>query len=306
MHRTSVAYRPRGDGTGADPWRSRTGCPCAYLRSLLTVCSNEPQAWWAESAICIVEITELARLSSLPDRCRIPGQGDTHMTSRLSLTLSIVCLMGSVLPAAAQTGPRDEANRDPRLRIDSPRDGAVVTSGETLQVAVSSPNRTRFILGVTVVMTTDSIDDQEAASLPARFAIKIPKSISPGLYGLTAVAGLAGRAGGDGELVGAGIEVDIERREMPRAITAQEPWRQASFEKKGETRQIQLLGDFGNGDVVDVTESSRVTFESSDTAVATVDKTGTITAVGAGHAEVVAWYGPRDKGIKASIPVEAR
>ena len=122
-------------------------------------------------------------------------------------------------PIDAQTPPRGEANRDPRLRIDSPRDGAVVASGETLQVTVSSPARTRFIDGITLVMTTDSIDNQEAASLPAHFAIKIPKSISPGLYGLSAVAGLAGRAGGDGELVGAGIEIDIERREMPRAIT---------------------------------------------------------------------------------------
>ncbi len=96
--------------------------------------------------------------------------------------------------------------------------------------------------------------DEEATSLRARFAITIPKDISPGSYTVSAMAGLAGRAGRDGELVIAVIEVDIERREMPRAITAQEPWRQASFEKKGETTQIQLLGDFGYGDVVDVTE----------------------------------------------------
>jgi hypothetical protein len=212
-------------------------------------------------------------------------------------------------PIDAQTPARDEGNRDPRLRIDSPRDGAVVASGETLQVAVSSPNRTRFVLGITVVMTTDSIDNQEATSLPAHFAIKIPKSIKAGLYSVSAVTGLAGRAGGDGELVLAVIEVDIERREMPRAIW---PSRggpripQVYFGKKGETRDIELLGDFGDGDFVDVTESSRVTFESSDTAVATVDKSGIITAVGAGHAAVVAWYGPRDRGIKASIPVLVR
>ena len=145
------------------------------------------------------------------------------MTSRLSLTLSIVCVMGSTLPVAAQTGPRDEINRDPRLRIDSPRDGAVVASGETLQVTVSSPNRTRFVDGITLVMTTDEIDDQEATSLPAHFAIKIPKDISPGSYNLSAVAGLAGRAGRDGELVVAVIEVDIERREMPRAMTPRLP-----------------------------------------------------------------------------------
>jgi hypothetical protein len=206
-------------------------------------------------------------------------------------------------PIEAQTPPRGEANKDPRLRIDSPRDGAVVASGETLQVAVSSPNRTRFILGVTVVMTTDSIDNQEAASLPAHFAIKIPKSISPGLYGLSAVAGLAGRAGRDGELVGAGIEIDIERREMPRALIP----RLSHFylDREGEGR-IELVGDFGDSDSVDVTESSRVTFESSDAAVATVDKSGTVTAVGPGRAAVVAWYGPRDRGIKASIPVEVK
>ena len=51
--------------------------------------------------------------------------------------------------------------------------------------------------------------------------------------------------------------------------------------RKGQTREIDLVGDFGNGDFVIVTNSSRVTFESSDTAVTTVDKSGTITAVGA-------------------------
>jgi hypothetical protein len=252
------------------------------------------------------------------------------MRSGLSFTLSIVCLAGSALPVAAQektettasfdggsptlntrlepidaqTRPRDEGNNDPRLRIDSPRDGVVVAAGETLQVTVSSPNRTLFV-GVTVVMDTDSIDiDQDATSLPAHFAIKIPKSIKSGLYFVSAVAGRAGLAGRDGELVIAVIEVDIERREMPRAITPRLP--KVYLEKKGETGAIELLGDFGNGDVVDVTESSRVTFESSDTAVATVDKSGTITAVGAGRAEVVAWYGPRDRGIKATIPVLVR
>jgi hypothetical protein len=40
--------------------------------------------------------------------------------------------------------------------------------------------------------------------------------------------------------------------------------------------------------------------------VATVSKSGTITAVGAGYAQVVAWYGPRDGGIKVSIPVAVR
>ena len=207
-------------------------------------------------------------------------------------------------PIEAQTPPREESNRDPRLRIDSPRDGAVVASGETLQVTVSSPARTRFfVIGIVMEDPIDSAD-QEATSLPAHFAIKIPKNIKSGLYTVSAVAGLATRAGRVGELVVAVIEVDIERREMPRALEPR--LSQFYFEKKGQTGDIELVGDFGDSDFVDVTESSRVTFESSDAAVATVDKSGTVTAVGAGHAAVVAWYGPRDRGIKASIPIDVR
>src|SRR3954467_3363336 len=154
-------------------------------------------------------------------------------------------------PIEAQTPPREESNRDPRLRIDSPRDGAVVAPGETLQVTVSSPNRTRFI-GIGVVME-DSIGpaDQEATSLPAHFAIKIPKDISPGSYTVSAWAGLAGRAGRDGELVIAVIEVDIERRQMPRALVPRLP--HFYLDRKGKGR-IELVGDFGDNDSVDVTE----------------------------------------------------
>jgi hypothetical protein len=212
-------------------------------------------------------------------------------------------------PIEAQTPPGDESNRDPRLRIDSPRDGAVVAPGDTLQVTVSSPNRTRFIDIVIIMEDPFDTADLGATSLPAHFAIKIPKDISPGSYTVSAMAGLAGRAGEDGEMVVAVIEVDVERREMPRAIRlgrvgSTPP--QLNFEKKGQTRDIELFGDFGDSDFVDLTESSRVTFESSDAAVATVDTSGTITAVGPGRAAVVAWYGPRDRGIKASMPVEVR
>jgi hypothetical protein len=212
-------------------------------------------------------------------------------------------------PIGAQTPQREESHGDPRLRIDSPRDGAVVAPGDTLQVTVSSPNRTRFIDIVIIMEDPFDTADLGATSLPAHFAIKIPKDISPGSYTVSAMAGLAGRAGEDGEMVVAVIEVDVERREMPRAIRlgrvgSTPP--QLNFEKKGQTRDIELFGDFGDSDFVDVTESSRVKFESSDAAVATVDKSGTITAVGPGRAAVVAWYGPRDRGIKASIPVEVR
>jgi hypothetical protein len=183
-------------------------------------------------------------------------------------------------PINAQTPPRGEGNKDPHLRIDSPRDGAVVAPGETLHVTVSSPDRTRFD-GIVVVMEDPIEGDYGAipASLPARFAIKIPEHISSGL----SVSAMAGQAGG--ELFVAAIEVDIERREMPRAITPRLPQvyfeerlPQVYFEEKGETREIELVGDFGNGDFVDVTKSSRVTRRTTARVTASARRTLTKTA----------------------------
>jgi hypothetical protein len=225
------------------------------------------------------------------------------MTSacRLSSAAARCLLFVAVLAAAAQPiGAQTPAagNRDSRLRIDSPRDGAVVAPGETLNVTVSSPNRTRFV-GITVVMEDPIVIEQEATSLPARFAIKIPEDIAPGSYSVSALAGRA-----NGELVVVVIEVDIERRDKPRAIMPR--LSQVYFEQKDETSRIELVADFGVGHVLDVTNSSKLTYESSDTAVATVHTSGTITAVGAGRATVTVWYGPRDGGVKAIIPVEVR
>jgi hypothetical protein len=216
--------------------------------------------------------------------------------------LVLVVVLSAARTVDAQAPLRGAVNRDPHLRIDSPRDGAVVAPGETLQVRVSSPDRTRFG-GITIVMEDPFDIDQEATSLPARFAIKIPEDIAPGSY---TVSALAGRA--NGELVVAAIEVDIERRDMPRALMPRDPrfpYPRVYLEQKGKSRQIELLADFGNAHL-DVTNSSKLTYESSDTAVATVNTSGTITAVGGGRATVIVWYGSRAGGIKAEIPVEVR
>ena len=223
--------------------------------------------------------------------------------ARCVLVLAVVL---SAAPAIeAQAPPGRAGNQDRQLRIDSPRDGAEVAPGQTLEVRVSSPDRTRFV-GITLIMEDPFDIDQagEATSLPARLAVKIPEDIAPGSY---SVSVLAARA--NGELVVATIDIDIERREMPRALTPRDPrfpFSRVYLEHKGQTRDdIDLLADFGN-DYVDVTKSSKLTYESSDTAVATVNASGTITAVGGGHATVTVWYGPRDRGIKAIIPVEVR
>jgi hypothetical protein len=218
--------------------------------------------------------------------------------SRAHCVLVLAVALSAARTVDAQTPTAQASSRNPHLRIDSPRDGAVVAPGETVYVRVSSPDRTRFV-GVTIVME-DAIDnDQEATTLPARFAIKIPEDIDPGSYSVSALAGRA-----NGELDVEVIEIDIERPDLPSALMPRLP--QFLFERKGEAGRIELLADFGNGRVLDVTNSSKLTYESSDTAVATVDPSGTISVVGEGHATVIVWYGARNRGIKVMIPVQVR
>jgi hypothetical protein len=76
----------------------------------------------------------------------------------------------------AQTPPTQADNQDRHLRIDSPRDGALVAPGEAMQVRVSSPDRTRFV-GITPIME-DPIQPIRGHLLVARFAIAIPEASS--------------------------------------------------------------------------------------------------------------------------------
>jgi hypothetical protein len=52
---------------------------------------------------------------------------------------------------------------------------------------------------------------------------------------------------------------------MPRALIPRLPH---FYLTRGEMGRIELVADFGNGHAIDVTNSSKITYESSDTAVA--------------------------------------
>jgi hypothetical protein len=90
---------------------------------------------------------------------------------RGSIFLSL--LLSAARPVDAKPPPRAEGNRDPHLRIDSPRDGAVVAPGEILHVhvTVSSPDRTRFD-GIVIVME-DPIEGDYGA-IPAHYLRGLP------------------------------------------------------------------------------------------------------------------------------------
>src|SRR6185503_6627183 len=118
---------------------------------------------------------------------------------------------------------------------------------------------------------------QPAQSLPARFTLTIPSQIACRRYSVTAFGVTA-----SGSESFARIEIDVERPDLPRSVEPET--REIVFGAEGEQGRIDLSASFGDGSVFDVTRSSKVTYTSSDPAVATVDVHGMVTAVAEGEA----------------------
>ena len=66
---------------------------------------------------------------------------------------------------------------------------------------------------------------------------------------------------------------------------------------------MNVLATFSDDRILEVTESSHVTYDSSNTNVATVDRYGEITPVGIGSASVSAIYTNGDQNVRIAIPV---
>jgi len=66
------------------------------------------------------------------------------------------------------------------------------------------------------------------------------------------------------------------------------------------------VATFSDGRILEVTESSRVTYRSSNTRVALVDRHGAITPVGIGSASVTATYANGNRNVRIAIPVNVK
>jgi hypothetical protein len=99
-----------------------------------------------------------------------------------------------------------------------------------------------------------------ARSLPADFSVTIPADIDPRTYLLTAGARTV-----TGQEVSATVEIDVERPDVPVSIAPL--LEQLIFDAPGEEFPMKIVGSFPDGSRLDITESSRVGYSSSDPAV---------------------------------------
>ncbi|MBZ5491278.1 MAG: choice-of-anchor D domain-containing protein [Acidobacteriia bacterium] len=185
------------------------------------------------------------------------------------------------------------------LQIDSPADGTVVNPGQTIRVRVMSLTG-EAISSVTVLTDMDDrLMTEPARSLPAEFSITVPSKISLHRYTLTATGITAARA----LVESAPIAIEVDRPDMPVSLS-QVNFHSLIFDALGESIRLLTLATFPDGQVLDVTESSRLFFHSTDTKVVTVDETGAVTAVATGTAAIIVSYkNPNGPARELRIPV---
>ena len=204
-------------------------------------------------------------------------------------------------PATTPNGQTRNANSGThqRLQIDSPVDGAIVHPGEIITVRVTSPTDHSWS-ALTVLTKLSDAMPTEAHSVPAEFSITIPSNIdTSGRYALTAFGKTAA-----GDLVESdSINVNVERSDMPVSLS-EVNFSHLFAEAPGQTYNLLILAHFADGKMLDVRESGKLSFRSTDTKIASVDAMGAVRAVAPGTASIVVSYGnPHGPDVSLTLPI---
>ncbi|HEY2170022.1 MAG TPA: Ig-like domain-containing protein [Candidatus Angelobacter sp.] len=187
------------------------------------------------------------------------------------------------------------------LKIESPANGSVVNPGQTVKIrVVSAAGAAISFVGV---VGEDPLGMSELVkSVPAEFSITIPSKINAcRRYMVTAI----GRTPGGAELLESMIDLDVERPDTPVSIVSfQFPSLTLVADPKAQPFHLIILATFADRSNVEVTESSYVTYQSTNDAVATVERFGGVTAVAPGITSIkVTYKNPNGGSVQVSVPV---
>ncbi len=188
----------------------------------------------------------------------------------LAIVAAIALLAAFVLPHRSSL-----AQSQPLLQITSPPDGTIVAPGQTITVVVTPAPGVNFVL-VGIFGEDPIVSDQVLSAPPFQFSLTIPTRISAGSYKIFASGATAPGQGGESDP----ITLDVEPS-LPITKIRVEPLT-VTFKAAGERMPLAVIGTFSDGSTMEITRSSRTTYSSNDTRVATVSSTGMVAAVGPG------------------------
>jgi Protein of unknown function (DUF1573) len=186
-----------------------------------------------------------------------------------------------------------EAGGQDKPRLTMTLSSKVVSPGSTLSVTLASPSGESF--EALAVIGTGSIGIKVVEKLPATISFAIPADASFGKQGLTAMT--------VGAEVEAHQEFEIMRSDLPTKFRPDFPSIGYPYEQGG-TPNIALIAEFADGSEFRVTESSAVSYSSTNPKIAIAHEYGSVLLIGAGECSIVATYtAPSGKSIKTIIPV---
>lgn len=189
-------------------------------------------------------------------------------------------IVGSLILAVGLVAASARAQESP-LRFVSPAAGTVVQPGHTVTIAVTADSSVEkfALLGERPLPLSQVVAPGLGVASPYEFQVRIPTDIRPGSYRVTAVGVLKG-----GESVSESLVLDVEKSEEPARIWAKPET--ILFSRAGEQIPLRVLGAFSDGSQETLTRSSKTTYASADTNVATVSADGLVTAVGPGKTSI--------------------
>jgi hypothetical protein len=187
----------------------------------------------------------------------------------------------------------------PALQISSPANGSTINPGQTLSVTVISPNGTTFSEVALVGPNPIGFNVVET-SVPAQFSLAIPADASCRVYSLTA----DGITSSGQRSTSAPIQIDIERPDLPISLSTPGSDEILILESLGMDVPLITLATFADGTILDVSESTLLSYNSTNTAIVTVDAAGRVTAIGAGSAAVSMIYTQGGKSVQRTLQAQ--
>lgn len=180
------------------------------------------------------------------------------------------------------------------IQISSPSSGALVSPGQILSVSVAATPASVFT--AVGVVGQDVGYSAAETSPPFTFTLNIPNDVV-GMRALTAV-GLT--ASGDA-FFSPPVIIDMEPSNPPTSLMVSSP--AIRFETIGGHIPFRVVGTFADGSSLDVTQSSNMSYVSSDTTVAAVETAGIVRSVGGGTTSILVQYGPASQNLHATVAV---
>jgi len=217
---------------------------------------------------------------------RLYGSGKTLHS--LVVQGLLLILAGARICSAGQS--------QPQLQISSPPNNTIAAPGQTLSFNVTSPAGLAFSsVGVSGENPFDFSD--LATSVPAQFSFTVPATLACRRYRFTA----AGTTTSAQNFESIAVFIDVERPDAP--LSLESDISSIMFKNAGERHRLQLIATFADGTSLDVSESTYISFISSNANIATVDQHGAVTAVATGTAYITAIYTIGTNKTQLIVPV---